>query len=220
MHPQHRLADLPRSQDVHPARVRRVGFQTQLHCRLIVEKATEQFSAADHFLLNLRILKADSSFDKFLVRKAKSVLESYLLPKNSPVEIKSAEMILDVKEFQRRISIATLLLLWCDGKTICSFLEDYKQSFIVLLASAQKEVTNAMKAVLHQFFFCGADSSPHYEVFHSFLADPEALKRFYEIDNEEGQRELISFIVKTFYLPVFHFVESNCSFFICVAVMS
>ena len=129
------------------------------------------------------------------------------------MEIRAAEMIMDVKEFERRLNIATLLLMWCDGKTICQFFEDYKQSFFVLLASSQKEVTMAMKTVLHQFFICGADMAPHYEVFHSFFVDTEALKRFYEIDNIESEREFISFFVKTFYLPIFHFIESNCFFF-------
>ena len=215
MLPERGVAHFIGSQNVHLARVCWVddgkkGFE----CRLIIEKASEQFSPADHFFVNLRFLKADSSFDRFLILKVKSVLQSYLLPKNSPVEIRAAEMIMDVKEFERRLNIATLLLMWCDGKTICQFFEDYKQSFFVLLASSQKEVTMAMKTVLHQFFICGADMAPHYEVFHSFFVDTEALKRFYEIDNIESEREFISFFVKTFYLPIFHFIESNCFLFI------
>lgn len=155
--------------------------------------------------------------DKYLVMKAKSVLESYLLPKNSPVEIRSAEMILDVKEFKRRANIATLFLVWCDKKTICQFLEDYKQSIFVLLASSQNEVASTMRSVIEQFVMGGADSSPHVEVFHSFLSDAEALKRFYELDKMGNEKELISFLVKTFYFPIFRMVESNCNFgcFLC-----
>ena len=177
---------------------------------MIIENASKSLSAQDQFLLSLRRLKSDDSIDRYLLARIKSVFASYLLPKNTPVEIKSSEMITDVKEFKRCCSVVSMLLLWCSGDAACGFLDDYKQSFFALCASSQSEVSVAACRVLFSLLYGGWDYLHQFDCFHTFLADVPSLQQYFASEDIQSEKKLITHIIKTFYLPIIQLLDSQC----------